>query len=74
MAKTQEQDDFGVSVRLEGSASEARVILTQRCDSANLSVQLLGGLLRQHDAAVGKHVAERLRTMLEGHASYGNPR
>ncbi len=67
MAKTQEQDDSGVSVRLEGSASEARVIITERCDPANLSVQLLGALLRQHDVEVGKAVEEHLTKIVEAY-------
>ena len=74
MAKTQEQDDFGVSVRLEGSASEARVIITERCDPANLSVQLLGGLLRQHDVEVGKAVEERLAKIVEAYRADRKPR
>ncbi len=74
MAKTQEQDDFGVSVRLEGSASEARVIITERCDPANLSVQILGALLRQHDVEVGKAVEERLATIVEAYRADGKPR
>ena len=74
MAKTQEQDDFGVSVRLEGSASEARVIITERCDPANLSVQILGALLRQHDVEVGKAVEERLAKIVEAYRADGKPR
>ncbi len=74
MAKTQEQDDFGVSVRLEGSASEAHVIITERCDPANFSVQILGALLRQHDVEVGKAVEERLAKIVEAYRADRKPR
>ena len=67
MAKMQEQDDFGVSVRVEVNASEARVIITERCDPANLSVQMLGALLRQHDVEVGKAVEERLEKLVKAY-------
>ena len=73
MAKTQEQDDFGVSVRLEGSASEARVIITERCDPASLSVQILGALLRQHDVEVGEAVEERLAKIVEAYRAERKP-
>ncbi|MCZ6445201.1 MAG: FapA family protein [Planctomycetota bacterium] len=74
MAKTQEQDDFGISVRLEGNAFEARVIITERCDPANLSVQMLAALLRQHDVEVGKAVEERLAKIVEAYRADRKPR
>lgn len=74
MAKTQEQDDFGISVRLEGDASAARVIITERCDPATLSVQLLGALLRQHDVEIDKAVEARLEKIIDAYRADRKPR
>ena len=74
MAKTQEQDDFGISVRLEGNASAARVIITERCDPANLSVQMLVALLRLENVEVSKAVEARLEKLVEAYRADRTPR
>ncbi|MEE8154149.1 MAG: flagellar assembly protein A, partial [Phycisphaerales bacterium] len=74
MAKMQEQDDFGVSVRVEVNASEARVIVTEPCDPANLSVRLLVALLRLENVEVSKAVEARLEKLVKAYRADRTPR
>ncbi len=73
MAKTPKQDDLGVSVRIDGDAVAARVIISERCDPANVTAQILVALLRQHSVEVGKAVEQRLEEIVEAYRADQTP-
>ncbi len=61
-------------MRVEVNASEARVIVTEPCDPANLSVRLLVALLRLENVEVSKAVEARLEKLVEAYRADRTPR
>ena len=61
-------------MRLDGDAVAARVIITERCDPANISTQMLVGLLRQHNVEVDKAVEQRVEKIIKAYQADRTPR
>ncbi len=61
-------------MRVEVNASEARVIVTEPCDPANLSVELLVALLRLENVEVSKAVEARLEKLVKAYRADRTPR
>ena len=64
MAKTPNQDDLGVNVRIEGKALAAHIQIASGTNPDQLTVDLLTILLRQDGVQITKTVLARLEKLI----------
>lgn len=67
MAKTPNQDDLGVHVRIEGEALAAHLQIASGINPDQLTVDLFATLLRQDGVQLTKKVIEQLEQLLEAY-------